>query len=226
MFPNIGHEMLRMALSCFYGDIDKASNYILDSTHPNNEQESTHQNSHENMVVNVAQGMLILSTALQSTSITLMDVIDLSNLPEATADASTNAAPTTATAMANTFYSNSSIINDTSEEGSSKTHLSDDEMKALVNKQYDDQLIKAEKSSFSKLRKKTSGAKQVNNLLDGYPEGFDLHLKCIPKQNSKGMTIFYNKKKMEIVHFYVDDNNETIDIWAKPINVKNAKQRN
>eukprot|EP00957_Ditylum_brightwellii_P163701 12463668-Ditylum_brightwellii.AAC.1 len=140
------------------------------------------------------------------------DVIDLSNLPEATSDTSTNAASTTATTMATAFYSNSSVISDTSEEDSAKTHLSDGEMKTLVNKQYEDQLIKATKSPFSKLCKKTSDAKQVNILLDGYSEGFDLCPKHIAKQYSKGMTIFHNKEKMEIVHFYVDDYNKTIDI--------------
>ena len=37
------------------------------------------------------------------------------------------------------------------------------------------------------------------------------------------MKITYNRKKMEIVHFYVDNNNKTIDVWAKPDNVKNTK---
>eukprot|EP00957_Ditylum_brightwellii_P208692 15358545-Ditylum_brightwellii.AAC.1 len=60
-----------------------------------------------------------------------MGVIDLSDLPEATAEISTNAASTTATAMTTALYSNSSVISDSLEEGSAKTHLSDDEIKAL-----------------------------------------------------------------------------------------------
>eukprot|EP00957_Ditylum_brightwellii_P014144 1065831-Ditylum_brightwellii.AAC.1 len=63
-----------------------------------------------------------------------MDVVDLSNLSEATADTSTNTASTTAIATATTFYSNISVVSDTSNEVSAKTHLSNDEMKALVNK--------------------------------------------------------------------------------------------
>eukprot|EP00957_Ditylum_brightwellii_P102510 7812413-Ditylum_brightwellii.AAC.1 len=91
---------------------------------------------------------------LQSTSINPTDVIDPSNLPEVTVDTLTNVASTTAAVMARAFYPSSSAISDTLEEGSAETHLSDDEIKALVNKQYEDQLIKATKSSFSKLHKK------------------------------------------------------------------------
>ena len=109
LFPNIDHKMLRNALLCSYSDIDLAINYILDSNYPNNEQE-----------LDAAQGMLHLSTTLQSTLINSTDVIDLSNLPEATADTSTNAASSTAIAMARAFHSNSSVISDTSEEGSVK----------------------------------------------------------------------------------------------------------
>eukprot|EP00957_Ditylum_brightwellii_P027822 2103589-Ditylum_brightwellii.AAC.1 len=60
-----------------------------------------------------------------------MDVIDLSNFPEAIADTSTNAASSTTIAIAQAFHSDTSVVSDTSEEGSAKTNLSDDEMKAL-----------------------------------------------------------------------------------------------
>eukprot|EP00957_Ditylum_brightwellii_P174041 13251245-Ditylum_brightwellii.AAC.1 len=45
--------------------------------------------------------------------------------------------------MAQTFHSDNSVVSDTSEEGSVTTHLSDDEMKALVDNQNIDQLSKA-----------------------------------------------------------------------------------
>eukprot|EP00957_Ditylum_brightwellii_P161981 12333259-Ditylum_brightwellii.AAC.1 len=117
--------------------------------------------------------------------------------------------------MVQAFHSDTSVVSDTSEDGSAKTHLSDDEMKALVDNQYNDQLSKANKSSYKKLCKKTSDAKEVNILLDGFFEGIDLRHKCIACQYCKGMAIFYKKKRMEIVHSYVNDSNKSIEIWAK-----------
>eukprot|EP00957_Ditylum_brightwellii_P200002 15246704-Ditylum_brightwellii.AAC.1 len=65
-----------------------------------------------------------------------MDAIDLFNLPEAIAGTSTNAVFSTAMEMARAFHSTSSVVSDALEEGSTKTHFSDDEMKALVYNQY------------------------------------------------------------------------------------------
>eukprot|EP00957_Ditylum_brightwellii_P141927 10813138-Ditylum_brightwellii.AAC.1 len=89
-----------------------------------------------------------------------MDVIDLSNVPEATAHTSTNSASFTTIGMAQVFHSDTSVISDTSEEGSVKTHLSDDEMKALVDIQNNNQLSKAKKSSYNKLPKKQKDEKE------------------------------------------------------------------
>ena len=152
-----------------------------------------------------------------------MNTCDLSNVPEATAHTSTNVASFPTSAMAQTFHSDHSVVSDTSEEGSVKTHFSDDEMKALVDNQNNEQLSKATKLSYIKLRKKQKDEKEVNILLDGYSEGFDLRHKRIAYQYNKGMTINYMKKRMEIVHFYVNDSNKSIDIWAKSLTEKNAK---
>eukprot|EP00957_Ditylum_brightwellii_P036532 2767185-Ditylum_brightwellii.AAC.1 len=72
-----------------------------------------------------------------------MDVIDLSNFPEATAVTSTNAASSTTIAMARALHYDTAVVSDTSKEDSAKTHFSDDEIKALVYNQYKDQLSKA-----------------------------------------------------------------------------------
>ena len=92
--------------------------------------------------MDAVQGMLDLSTTGQSTLSNTIDGIDLSNVPEATAHTSTNAASFTSIAMAQIFHSDTSVVSDTSEEGSVKTHLSDDEMEALVDNQNNDQLSK------------------------------------------------------------------------------------
>ena len=53
LFLNNNHETLKNALLCYYGDIDKTFNYILDSKHQNDDQE-----------LDAVQGMLHLSTTI------------------------------------------------------------------------------------------------------------------------------------------------------------------
>ena len=142
IFPKNDQKILKNDLLCCNGDVALATNYILDSDHQNNDKE-----------LDAAQGMLHFSTTVQSTLINSIDVIDPSNVPEATAHTSTNAASSTTIAMSQAFHFDTSVISDTSEEGSVKTHLSDDEMKALVDNQKNDQLSKVKKSSYNKLRK-------------------------------------------------------------------------
>eukprot|EP00957_Ditylum_brightwellii_P149021 11346526-Ditylum_brightwellii.AAC.1 len=62
--------------------------------------------------------------------------------------------------MAQTFHSDHSVVSDTSEGGSVKTHFSNDEMKALVDNQSNKQLSKAKKSSYNNLRKKQKDEKE------------------------------------------------------------------
>ena len=207
-FPQKDQDILENALLLRKGDVDKAMNFILDF----------HENERD-----AAQGMLGLSTTGQSTLNNSNHVIDLSNVQEATANTSTNVASFSTSVMAQTFHSDHSVVSDTSEEGSVKTHFSDDEMKALVDNQNNEQLSKATKLSYIKLRKKQKDEKEINILLDGYSEGFDLRHKRIAYQYHKGMTINYMKKRMEIVHFYVNDSNKSIEIWAKSLTEKNAK---
>ena len=141
-FPKKDQEILKNALLLCEGNVDLAINYILDFPPQNNEEE-----------LDAVQGMLDLSTTGQSTLNNPIDVIELSNVPEATAHTSTNVASFSTSAMAQTFHSDHSVVSNTSEEGSVKTHFSDDEMKALVDNQNNKQLSKATKSSYIKLRK-------------------------------------------------------------------------
>ena len=131
-FPKYDQKILKNALLHFKGNVELATNYILDFYPQNNDKE-----------LDAVQGMLHLSTTGQSTLINSIDIIDLSNVPEATAHTSTNAASFTTIAMTQTFHSDHWVVSNTSEEGSVKTHLSDDEMKALVDNQNNDQLSKA-----------------------------------------------------------------------------------
>ena len=85
--------------------------------------------------MDVVQGMLDLSTTEQSTLSNSIDVIDLTYVQETTAHMSTNFASLPTIATTQTIFSYWSVISDTSEEGSVKTHFSDDEMKALINNQ-------------------------------------------------------------------------------------------
>ena len=224
-FPQKDLDILENALLIRKGNVGEAMNFVLDF-HKNEEKlDAAHVldfNDNEEKL-DAAQGMLGLSTTGQSTLSNSNDVIDLSNVQEATANTSTNVASFSTSAMAQTFHSDHSVVSDTSEEGSVKTHFSDDEMKALVDNQNNEQLSKATKLSHIKLRKKQKYEKEVNILLDGYSEGFDLRHKHIAYQYHKGMTINYMEKRMEIVHFYVNDSNKSIDIWAKSLTEKNAK---
>ena len=133
-FPQKDQDILENALLLREGNVALAMNYILDFFHQDNEEE-----------LDAVQGMLDLSTTGQSTLNNSIDVIDLSNVPEATAHTSTNVASFSTSAMAQTFHSDHSVVSDTWEEGSVKTHFSDDEMKALVDNQNNEQLSKATK---------------------------------------------------------------------------------
>ena len=197
------------------GNVALAMNYILDFFPQDNEEQ-----------LDAVQGMLDLSTTGQSILNNSIDVIYLSNVPEATAHTSTNVASFSTSAMAQTFHSDHSVVSGTPEEGSVKTHFSDDEMKELVDNQNNKQLSKATKLSYIKLRKKQKDEKEVNILLDGYSEGFDLHHKRIAYQYHKRMTINYIQKRVEIVCFYVNDSNKSIEIWAKSLTEKMQKQKN
>ena len=135
-FTQKDQDILENALLICKGNVAKAMNFILDF----------HENEKD-----AAQGMLGLSTTGQSTLNNSNHVIDLSNVQEATANTSTNVASFSTSVMAQTFHSDHSVVSNTSEEGSVKTHLSDDEMKALVDNQNNDQLSKAKKSSYNKL---------------------------------------------------------------------------
>ena len=137
-FPEKDQEILKNALLLCEGNVDLAINYILDFLPQNNEEE-----------LDAVQGMLDLSTTGQSTLSNSIDVIDLSNVQEATANTSTNVASFSTSAMAQTFHSDHSVVSNTSEEGSVKTHFSDDEMKALVDNQNNEHLSKAKNHPIS-----------------------------------------------------------------------------